>query len=100
MIVSALQGIGCFCEQRGEDDPSDARQGSQDRHVALLSALPLLGTLVASQFLGKRVELGVCPGDLSVDDIQARRNRLEMAVAALTVPRATGMATTRSFSKA
>lgn len=27
MIISALQGVVCFCEQRGEDDPSDARQG-------------------------------------------------------------------------
>lgn len=36
VIVSALQGIGRLCEQRGENDSSDARQGSQDRHVRLL----------------------------------------------------------------
>src|SRR6516162_6953041 len=34
MIVSLAQRLGGLAEQRGEDDPSDARQGSQDRHVA------------------------------------------------------------------
>ena len=31
LVVSPLQGFECLCEQRGDDDPSDARQGSQDR---------------------------------------------------------------------
>ncbi len=40
MIVSFAQRLRGLAEQRSEDDPSDARQGSQDRHVALLGFLP------------------------------------------------------------
>jgi len=36
VVISPSQRIRGFCEQRGEDDPSNARQGSQDRHVTLL----------------------------------------------------------------
>lgn len=36
MIVSALDGLMCLREQRGEGDPSHPRQGAQDRRVALL----------------------------------------------------------------
>ena len=39
MIISSPQSIGSLCEQRGENDSSDARQGSQDRHVTLLPEL-------------------------------------------------------------
>src|SRR5208283_4780386 len=40
MIISFAQKLRGLAEQRGQDDPSDARQGSQDRHVALLGFLP------------------------------------------------------------
>jgi hypothetical protein len=40
VIGSPAQGLAGLGEQRGEDDPSDARQGSQNRHVALLGLLP------------------------------------------------------------
>ena len=36
VLVSALQGLGSLGEQRGEDDPADAWQGAEDRHVMLL----------------------------------------------------------------
>lgn len=36
-LVGAEARLG---EQRGEDDPFDAGQGSQDRHLALLAPLP------------------------------------------------------------
>ena len=35
LIVSPPQGIVCFCEQRGEDDPADAGKRAQDFHVTL-----------------------------------------------------------------
>jgi hypothetical protein len=35
-----LQGLVGLGEQRGEVDPTDSRQGAQDRHVALLGTLP------------------------------------------------------------
>ena len=39
-VISSLQSIEGFCEQRGEDDPSHSRQGCEDRHVMLLSSVP------------------------------------------------------------
>jgi hypothetical protein len=39
VIISPSQGLCCLSEERGEDNPSDTRQGSQDRHVALLGLL-------------------------------------------------------------
>ena len=36
LIVSPLQRIMRFCEQRGEDDPADAGKRAQDFHVTLL----------------------------------------------------------------
>jgi len=32
-VISSLQSIEGFCEQRGEDDPSHSRQGCEDLHV-------------------------------------------------------------------
>ena len=43
VVISLTQGLPGLGEQRGEDDPSDSRQGAQDRHVALLLALPRFG---------------------------------------------------------
>src|SRR5690349_7141558 len=35
-VVTSLQGIVGFCQQRGEDDPSHSRQGCEDLRVMLL----------------------------------------------------------------
>jgi uncharacterized iron-regulated protein len=75
VVISALQGIGCFCEQRGEDDSADARQGSQDRHVTLLSLVSVLGNFLFRQLAGERVELGLRLRYLPVDEV----NRPEIA---------------------
>jgi len=34
-VVAPQQGIPSLCEQRGEDDPSNSRQGCEDFHVML-----------------------------------------------------------------
>ena len=34
-VVTSLQGIPGFCEQRGEDDPAHFRQGCEDLRVLL-----------------------------------------------------------------
>ena len=54
VIISSTQGFPSLGEQRGEDDPSDSRQGPQDRHVALLWALPRFGFLGAGQLAAER----------------------------------------------
>ncbi len=43
-VIAPQQGIPSLCEQRGEDDPSDSRQGCEDFHVMLLR-LPRSGIL-------------------------------------------------------
>src|SRR5690349_15838870 len=56
-IVSPLQGLDGLGQQRGEDNPSDSRQRSEDRHIARLRLL-LLGTLLcAGEAFGETVEL-------------------------------------------
>ena len=61
MIISFAQRLRGLAEQRGEDDPSDARQGSQDRHVALLGFLPRRVFLSAfGELVGEFVELAIC----------------------------------------
>ena len=65
VVVSAAQSLGSFCEQRGEDDPADARQGSQDRHVALLGfVLPV----IAGKRGAQSVEAALRVADLAVDE--------------------------------
>src|SRR5215207_5396563 len=46
-IVSPLQGLEGLGQQRGEDNPSDPWQRSEDRHIARLWPLPL-GSLLRS----------------------------------------------------
>ena len=43
-VVAPLQAIPSLCEQRGEDNPSNSRQGCKDFHVMLL-LLPRPGIL-------------------------------------------------------
>ena len=57
VIVSVAQSFSGFCEQRGEDGPSHSRQGSQDRHVALLTDLPLSCLPCVCEFLGEAVDI-------------------------------------------
>ncbi len=54
-VVTSLQGIKAFCEQRGENDPSDARQGCQDLHIMLL-LVPRLSLLVEGEPRGQGIE--------------------------------------------
>ena len=68
MTVSPAQRFAGLGEQRGKDDPSDARQGSQDRHVALLGLLPhgVAVSLILGNPVGKRVKTVVRLLDLPV----------------------------------
>src|SRR5512133_2351903 len=65
-VISPLQGIGGFCKQRGEDDPPDSRQGSEDLRVTLF-LLPRLGLFGGAQPSGQRIELMMGLGELPVD---------------------------------
>ncbi|KPL51899.1 hypothetical protein ABB55_06390 [Prosthecomicrobium hirschii] len=87
VIISALQGLPGFCQQRGEDDPSDARQGSEDRHVTLRPALLHLvlprfaGLGIRSRLrhaFGQAVEPGLGFGILAVDQIEPLGEGLDM----------------------
>ena len=68
MVVSSLQGIEGLCEQRGEDDPADSWQGSEDRLVALLRPLPRRALPVVGEALGEAVELAMGFAELAVDE--------------------------------
>ena len=90
VIISFAQRLRGLAEQRGENDPSDARQGSQDRHVVLLGFLPRRIFLSAfGELVGKFIELAMCLLDLLVDQFEARRHAVMWAIAASTVPPAT-----------
>src|SRR5271157_4385430 len=71
VIISFAQRLRGLAEQRGEDDPSDARQGSQDRHVALLGFLPRRVFLSAfGELVGEFVEPAMRLLDLLVDRVR------------------------------
>ena len=75
MVISFAQRFRGLAEQRGEDDPSDARQGSQDRHVALLGYLPRRIFLSAfSELVGEFVEPSMRLLYLLVHQFEARRH--------------------------
>ena len=65
-VVSSLQGIPGFCEQRGEDGPSHSRQGCEDRRVMLLF-LPWLGRLGWHEAGGEAVDPALGVFDLPVE---------------------------------
>ena len=79
VIISSTQGLPRLGEQRGEDDPSDSRQGPQDRHVTLLRALPRFGFLGAGQLAAEDVELAVRRLDLLVHELQPHRHGTDMS---------------------
>src|SRR5829696_2092687 len=55
-IVSPLHGLERLGQQRGEDNPSDPRQRSEDRHIARLWPRPLGSLLRTGEALGEAVE--------------------------------------------
>ena len=76
VIISSAQRLGSFGEQRGEDDPPDIGQGSQDRHVALLGLLPRrFFSIVFGQPGAQAVELAVRFPDLPVHQLEAFGDR-------------------------
>jgi hypothetical protein len=78
VVISPSQRIRGFCEQRGEDDPSNARQGSQDRHVTLLIELPLGIILSISEPLSQMVDAVIGLADLAVEEIEPLGDGFEM----------------------
>ena len=71
MIVSPLQGIGSLGEQRSEDDPTNAWQGTEDGHVILLYSLSRgFRVLVIGNRLGEFFALPLGGGALAVDEPQ------------------------------
>src|SRR5689334_1342930 len=58
-IVSPLQGLESLGQQRGEHNPSDSRQRSEDRHIARLGPLPPGPLLRTGEALGEAVELRI-----------------------------------------
>ncbi len=70
-VVSVAQRPGRFCEQRGEDDPSDPGRGAQDLHVALLGLLPRGLVSLAGDGPAQGVDPLVGLPELAVDQAQA-----------------------------
>jgi hypothetical protein len=73
MIVSPLRSIWRFCEQRDENDPTDAWQRIEDRHVTLLlqlsrHVLPILASNGFGKFFSEPVELQLSIGQLTIDE--------------------------------
>ena len=75
VVVSPAQGFPSLCEQRGEDDPSDSRQGSEDRRVMLLHWVPRLALLAADEASRERVDLPMGVRELSIDEPEAGDKR-------------------------
>ena len=69
VVISPAQRLPGLGEQRGEDDPSDSRQGPQDRHVMLLALLPRRG-LPVGKLGGECIEPPVSLLNLSVHQAQ------------------------------
>jgi hypothetical protein len=76
-VVTLVQGIEGFCQQRGEDDPSHHRQVCEDLHVMLLLP-PRVRLLGRNEAGGQRREplMGVLM--LTVDETDARNERGEV----------------------
>src|SRR5258708_17190656 len=79
VIISLTQGLPGLGEQRGEDDPSDSRQGPQDRHVALLLALPRLRFLGSGEVDAEGIEPPMRLLELTVHDLQPKRDHTDMS---------------------
>jgi len=78
VIISPAQSIRGFCQQRGENDPSHARQGAQDRNVALLIG-PLLSVVSnASKAIDQAIEAAIGLGNLLVHELESLDDGLDM----------------------
>ena len=75
-VITSLQGIKGFCEQRREDDPSHSRQGCEDLHVMLL---PLPRLLARDEAEGQGVEPVMRFLELPIHQPDARNERGDMA---------------------
>ena len=80
LIISPPQRIVCFCEQRGQDDPTDAGKRAQNFHVTLplRSRLFLRGCHRLGQRCGQAVHFAMRPNHLLADDDELREDHLEM----------------------
>jgi len=88
VIVSPAQRFAGLGNQRGKDDPSDARQGSQDRHVALLGLLPRGAvSLILGNPVAKRVKTLVRLFDLAVHQREALRDCADVGTGGFGRPR-------------
>ena len=76
-VVAPFKAVPSLCEQRGEDNPSNSRQGRKDFHVMLL--LPPRPCLLCWNEPGRQ---GIQPAmslfDLPVHKADARNERLDM----------------------
>lgn len=70
LVVSRGKGLRGLREQRGENNPSDSRQGTQDVHVTLLALLPRRGFLL-SELGGEGVEPTMRLLELSIIQAEA-----------------------------
>ena len=90
VVISHGKGLTGLGEQRGEDDPSDSRQGSQDLRVTVPAPS---GLLPIGAFIGlaQGIEEGVYPLlallALAVDQPQPRRDQLHVCHGRLAGPR-------------
>src|SRR5208283_2549954 len=82
-VISSLQGIEGFCEQRGEDDPSHSRQGCEDLHVMLLR-LPWSGLFRRNEPGGQGIELAMRLFELLVQEPDARNERRDVRACGLS----------------
>src|SRR5512146_312015 len=78
VIISALQGIRSLCQQRGEDDPPDSRQGGEDVGVTLLW-LPRLSLFGGAERGGQAVDLSMSVADLAIDQTDAIDQRQDVS---------------------
>ena len=84
VIISSAHRLRRFGEQRGEDDPSNTWQGSQDRHVALLGRLSRRRLLLTGgELAAERIEATMRFLDLSVDQLEACRHGANMRTGGL-----------------
>src|SRR5215469_9078241 len=80
VIISPAQRLGSFGEKRGEDDPTDTWQGSQDGDVALLGLLPRRFVVVVLDQPGAQaVKLSVRLPYLPVHQLEALGNRADVS---------------------
>ena len=77
-VVAPFEAIPSLCEQRGEDNPSNSRQGCEDFHVMLL-LLPRPGLLCWDELGCESVQLAICFFGLAVYKADARNKRLDMS---------------------